>query len=248
MSGGAVRINSILVERHTNSEAIARRGAEVVAKTLDEKPDAVLLLPAGSTPVSLFGELRKRHGALELDLSQAQGFQLDEIVGVAPEDTRSFQAFLQKHFFKGLSSSQAQLLTGNATDPAEEIHRHVAELERLGGADLALLGIGSNGHIAFNEPGASLDAPARVVTLAEATRKGMEQHFAEDELPTHGITLGVREIYASARILLIATGASKAKILHDLVRGGVSSDLPASLLSEHSDFLVLCDEEAGKLL
>jgi len=247
MSGGAVRINSILVERHASADAVARRAAELVREILAAKPGAVLLLPAGGTPVPVYTELRRLHEGGDLDLSRFQGFQLDEMVGIGPDDPRSFNAFLRTHLFDTVGAS-GHLLDGVAEDPATEIHRHAAALERLGGADLALLGIGSNGHIAFNEPGSRLDAPARVVQFADSTRRSMQAYFAENQLPDAGITLGVREIFASGRVLLLATGASKAEVVRDLVRGGVTPRLPASHLSEHDNLLVLCDEKAGRLL
>ena len=249
MSHGATRINSILVERGATAEEIAVRAAELVCETLGSKPDAALLLPAGATPIPLYAELRRRHAAGEIDLAAARAFQLDELVGVAPSDPRSFHAFLRQHYADPLpDAAPVHLLTGDAPDPAAEIHRHTATLERQGGADVAVLGIGTNGHIAFNEPGSDADAPARVVTLAEGTRAALRKHFADDALPSRGITLGVREILRARHILLLATGGSKAEVVRDLVRGGATPDLPASLLGEHPDFLVLCDEEAGRLL
>ena len=124
MSGGAVRINSILVERHSNADAVARRAAELVGETLEAKPDAVLLLPAGGTPVPMYAELRRLHESGDLDFSRSHGFQLDEIVGVKPEDPRSFHAFLQNHFFQSDAEAiqaTAHLIDGTAEDPSGEI-------------------------------------------------------------------------------------------------------------------------------
>ncbi|MAB79726.1 MAG: glucosamine-6-phosphate deaminase [Planctomycetes bacterium] len=249
MGGGATRINSILIEKHSDVEGLAQRGAELVGEVLASNPEAVVLLPAGATPIPLYAELSRRQSAGAIELSRARLFQLDELVGVAQDDPRSFHAFLQRQFLDTIErTDHPHLLNGCASDPAAEIQRHAVQLESLGGADLALLGIGSNGHIAFNEPGTAIDGPARLVSLAKETRAGLEQDFPKSEMPRHGITLGIREIFAAKKIVLIATGHSKAPCLRDLIRGPATQALPASLLNGHADFLVLCDEEAGQLL
>lgn len=244
---GALPIHSVRVERLEDAGEVARRAAELAAQTIEEKPDAALLLPAGATPIPMYAELALRKRAGALDFKALHGFQLDEIVGVGAEDTRGFQDFLRQHFF-ATTGAHAHLLDGRSVDPADEIRRHAAELERCGGADLALLGIGPNGHIAFNEPGTEREAGARVVELASRTREGMARHFVGETLPTHGITLGVREIFAAKRIVLLATGSSKAEVLRRLVEEPATTGLPASLLSEHEDFLVLCDRAAAAAL
>ena len=181
-----------------------------------------------------------------LDLRRAHIFQLDELVGVGPDDARSFHHLLREHFLSptGHPAERTHLLDGAAADPAAEIVRHARDLEDLGGADLAVLGIGLNGHVAFNEPGSTLDSPARQLELAETTVRSMNGAFRDRETPRLGITLGLREIAASREVCVLATGASKADVLHALLTKEPTSALPASLLLSHPAVTVLTDEPA----
>jgi len=241
---------SLNIECHPSPTEVARRAADILGRVLAAKPEAVVLLPAGGTPVPLFRELVRRQAAGEVDLSRAHLFQLDELVGVSTEDPRSFHAFLRRELIEPLAQhcrregARDHLLAGCVEDPEDAIVEHSRQLERLGGADLALLGIGCNGHVAFNEPGSQPAAQGRRVELAESTLVGLRKAFAPDELPTSGITLGLKEIGASKEIVLLATGAGKAAILSTLVQDDPSPACPASLLRERPTFLVLADEDA----
>ena len=249
MSRSNTTPRSTVIERHATSEGLIQRCMEVLSEVISEKQKPTLLLPAGATPKPFYAELRHALDTGTIDLGEAHLFQLDEIRGVPRDDPRSFQAFLQAHLLGSLKSSTTQhLIDGAAEDPDGEIHRHAAALEKFGGADLAFLGIGPNGHIAFNGPGSDRDAPARRVRLAESTRAGMAKDFGPDELPEEGLTLGVREILQAKKIVLMATGSSKASILKSLVQTFNDPDLPASFLAAHPNYLVLCDEQAGKHL
>jgi len=220
--------------------------ADQVGVLLEREPEAVLLLPAGRTPVPLFQELVRRQVRREINLSQAHLFQLDELVGVAPDDPRSFQCFLRDNLIEParLPETRLNLLDGCAPDLVSEIEGHAANLRALGGGHLAILGVGRSGHVAFNEPGSTRKSIARLVELTEATRTGMRGSFSEPELPTTGITLGIAELYACELVSLIATGSAKAAVLNQLLRGPASSDLPASLFRDHPDFIVASDTEA----
>jgi glucosamine-6-phosphate deaminase len=238
------------LERPGDGEDVARRAADVVQALIARKPDAVILVPAGRTPVPLYRELVRRVRAGTLDLGRAHFFQLDELEGVDVGDARGFQAFLRRELLEpaGVDDEHAHLLDGRAG--AAGIERHARELTALG-ADLALLGIGRNGHVAFNEPGTPADAGGRVVELASATRTGLTHVFPADEVPRRGLTLGLREIRSAGTIALIATGASKAEILARLAgcaQGEATPDLPASLLVDHADFRVLADADAARLV
>lgn len=233
------------LERLTDAHAVALRGAELVGEVLRAKPEAVLLLPAGATPVPLYAELVRRARAQRLELARAQLFQLDELCGVAASDARGFQDFLRRHLVRPLGlEPRFHGLDGRAREPAHEIERHRSALAALGPPDLVLLGLGRNGHVAFNEPGSPADGPARVVELGADTRAGLAPVFPNG-CPTHGLTLGLAEISAGRRVVMLVTGASKAAILARVRAGPATSACPATLLAPHPQFLVLADEAAA---
>jgi len=227
--------------------AVAAAATELLAATLRSRPRARVILPAGRTPRLLYAELLRRAGRGELDLAAVRFFQLDEYVGCRPGDPRSFAAQLRRELLDPLHRAPEQdaLLDGDARDPAAEIARHARALRDAGGADVAFLGVGRNGHVAFNEPGTRLADGARVVELAEATRAGAAAAFAPSPAPTRGITLGLAEIAAARQVALLATGASKRAIVAALLGEPPSAARPASLLLDHRDFTLLVDAEAG---
>lgn len=235
------------IERFDTPEDVARGAADVVLDIVERKPEAVILLPAGATPVPLYAELVRRVGSGALDLSRAHLFQLDEIVGVGREDERGFQHFLRRHLLARVRRlpGRDHLLDGSCDDPRAEIARHGSELARLGGADLVLLGLGRNGHVAFNEPGSRLEDCARETHLDQPTLNGLAAQFAPHEMPARGITLGLAEIHASKKIGILVTGASKARILRTLAEIHPTPDVPASLLVEHADLVVFADGAAA---
>jgi glucosamine-6-phosphate deaminase len=242
------------IECHPSPALVAQRAADIVGRLLAEKPQAILLLPAGGTPRPLYAELIRRQAAGKVDLSQAHFFQLDELVGVSKKDPRSFHAFLHRELIGplgnigGRDGGRDHLLAGCTSDPEVTIADHAQRLDQLGGADLALLGIGRNGHVAFNEPGTKPTARSRRVELAAATIDGLRKSFAADELPVFGITLGLEEICACAQMVLLATGPSQADILSALGRDEASRACPASLLKDRGAFLVLADKDAAERL
>lgn len=230
------------IETFVDALAVAARAAELLAATVRANPAAVLLLPAGATPVPFYAEVVRRARAGTLDLTRAHLFQLDELVGVGPQDPRGFQAFFREHLIAPLGlDARFHALDGTARDPAAEIERHRQALAALGAAELVLLGLGQNGHVAFNEPGSRRTDAARVVTLGPKTLAGLRAQFAHEPCPTQGITLGLAEIHAGREVVMLVTGAAKAEVLARLACGQVTSELPASLLLEHAGFRVLAD-------
>ena len=229
-----------------DAQGVALACADAVSVVVGRRAEAVLILPAGNTPRPLLAELVRRHRKGTLDLSQTHIVQLDELVGVPGQDPRSFQAFLKEHLLDplGRDGSRDHLLDGAAPDPRSEIERHAAELERLGPVDLAVLGLGLNGHVAFNEPGTPESEGARLLSLAAMTQAGLKPVFAPEERPTEGITLGLAQLRAARSIRLLVTGASKASILAQLLGEERSRTLPASLLAPHPDFEVYADRAA----
>ncbi len=236
------------IEHLASAEDVARATADLVAEVVAHKPEAVLVLPAGRTPVPLYCELVRRRIEASLDLSESYLFQLDELVGVAPLDERSFRGFLRRHLLEplGRGSRRVHLLDGTAPDPIREIEHHQHRLSELGAADLVVLGLGRNGHVAFNEPGSVRTAGARVVDLAPETRDSFAGAFSDREIPRRGMTLGLSDILAARRIALLVTGASKAGVLAEVLRGDPTPRCPASFLCDHAGLRLFVDSDAAK--
>jgi glucosamine-6-phosphate deaminase len=168
-------------------------------------------------------------------------FNLDEYVGVPPEHPASYCTFMKQHLFShvDLDPSHAHLPNGMAPDLDEECRRYEREIREAGGLELTFLGLGRNGHIGFNEPGTSFDARTRVVTLTESTRKANADLFPDENVPTHAITMGIATILESKRIVLLVAGNGKETALERLQSREVTTDFPASALSNHADVRVL---------
>jgi len=237
----------MILERLPSSEEVARGTADAVARAIDRRKDARIVLPAGGTPVPVYAELVRRCQASELDLSAAHLVQLDELVGVPQDDPRSFCAFLRTHLLDRIERVQGRdhLLNGGFGHPKEEAARHAAALATLGGADLVLLGLGQNGHVAFNEPGSDVAEGARVVKLHDATIDSIRSAFPDGSEPLDGLTLGLREIVAGRDLVMIVTGTSKAAILTRLLQGTVDAACPASLILSHPSLRILADFQAA---
>ncbi len=230
-----------------NEAAAAAAAADLLEETVRAAPHARVILPAGRTPRLLYAEIVRRVRAGQLDLTAVRFFQLDEYIGVGRNDARSFHALLRSLLLDPLhrTPDQDELLDGAAPAPLAAIERHAARLTRLGGADLALLGIGANGHVAFNEPGTTLGQRARVVALSAETRAAAQGEFPRGRAPTRGMTLGLAEIAAARRIGLLATGSAKAHILATLFDEPPTAHRPASLLLGHADFTIFADVAAA---
>ena len=234
-------------EQFENEHGVAVAATDLLHETIRARREPRVVLPAGRTPLALFEEIVRRVRAGRLHLSTTRFFQLDEYVGAAPKDRFSFHALLRRHFLDplGRKPGQDSLLDGAAKNPRAEIERHAARLAQLGGADLVLLGIGRNGHVAFNEPGSAPDARARVTPLAAETRQLAQAECGRSKAPTRGMTLGLHEIRSAWRIALLATGASKAAIVGALFEEPPSTQRPASLLLDHPRFTILADKAAA---
>ena len=201
-------------------QALSREASRLVTDALATKPDSVLGLPTGRTPLGMYGGL---------DLSGVTAFGLDEYIGFSPEDPRTFTAYLQKY----VSKDRLHMPTADYEE----------EIASAGGIDLLIAGIGTNGHIAFNEPGSAFDSKTRVVELADTTRELLRTVF--DTPPRQGITMGIATILSARRIILLASGASKAPALAAALRGPISVECPASALRLHGDVTVVADGEAA---
>jgi glucosamine-6-phosphate deaminase len=230
-------------------ESMSRKAASVVARQVRKKPSSVLGLATGSTPVGLYRELVRLHRLEGLDFSRVTTFNLDEYFGIGSNDPRSYHHFMDEHLFRQVNvpAENIHIPDGETKDPAEECRRYEAEIERSGGIDLQVLGIGRNGHIGFNEPGAELGGTTRLVRLAEQTVK-INAGAAHTAVPKLAISMGIKTIMRSRRILLLACGSAKAEMVALAAQGPVTPAVPASILQLHPDVVLLLDREAAALL
>jgi glucosamine-6-phosphate deaminase len=233
----------------TEQEAAAACAAHVAA-AVREKPSLVLGLPSGRSPLNVYRELVALHQRGELDLSQASSFNLDEFLGLPPDDPGSFRAYMERHLFQhvNLAPERIHFLDGSAERAEQECARYDAQLAAVGGLDLLLLGIGSNGHVAFNEPGESLQAASHRERLSRETRQSAASSFGDDvsRVPLAALTLGMGALLQARRVILLAFGANKAAAVTALVRGPITTHYPASFLQLHRDAEVWVDLAAGR--
>lgn len=236
------------VEVFPTRAALARGAAERLAEVLRERRRPVLLLPAGKTAVPVYRELCRLHAERRAPIARATTFNLDEL-RVPAADPRSFRSFMERHLFSkvGLPRKQIQFLRGDAEDPARECARYERRLGREGPPDVAFVGIGANGHVAYLEPGRALPPRTSLVRLSAATRRGL----AEDgvlPVPREALTVGLETLLASRAVLLVASGSKKAPAVAAALEGRVTPRCPASFLSLHPRLEVLLDRPAAARL
>ena len=228
-------------------EAISAAAADVVAERLEEEPSSVLMLPTGITPLGMYRRLVERHRSGGLSFASATFFNLDEYLGLAPDHEASYHVYMKEHFYGLIDADPARIFVpdGAAPDPEAECERYEAAIREAGGIDVCVLGIGRNGHIGFNEPGAPFDSRTRVVRLSESTRKVNAADFEADHAPERAITAGMATIFESKMVLLLASGTNKAGAVAAAVEGDVSESMPASMLRSHPNAGLFLDEAAA---
>ncbi len=227
------------------------RAARIAAEQIRAKPDAVLGLPIGSTPVGLYRELVRMHREEKLSFAQVRAFNLIEYLGLAPDHPQSSHRFMREHLFDHVDIQPANLYAPSGL--AEDIDGHCAWYEKriseCGGIDLEVLGIGTDGHIAFNEPGSALNSRTRRVALARQTMDDNARFFkSRQDVPMMAVSMGIGTILEARRILLLANGPNKAGILTAALEGIVNEMCPASALQLHEHVIVLADESAASKL
>lgn len=241
---------SIAFEILASPTDVSRRASETMAGLIDASPECTLGLATGSSPVETYQLLVEKHQN-GLSFSQAASFNLDEYVGLAPDHPQSYHAFMAEHLFDhvDLAPDRIHIPKGDADDLDAECDRFEAAIDEAGGVDLWLLGIGSNGHIGFNEPGSPNDSRTRIVDLAPETVQANSRFFeTADDVPRQALTAGIATILSARRILLLACGDHKAEAICEALAGPVSADCPASFLQEHPDCTFLLDRAAASLL
>ncbi len=247
-----MHVNGLLIRTFRSSAAAARTLARDIARELVLKPSLVLGLPTGRTPVPLYAELAALCAEGRADFSQAATFNLDEFLGIAGDDPRSYRAFMQRHLFDhvNLSPRRINFLNGAVDDVAGECLRYERRIARAGGIDLLILGLGVNGHIGFNEPGRALTGATHRTRLTAATRRSNVALFDQRlrDVPREALSMGMGTIFRARRIVLLATGASKARTVKRMVCGPISTGMPASFLQLHAAVEVWVDATAGAAL
>ena len=235
----------------STAEAASIVAAKIIAQLVRRKPDAVLGLATGSTPLALYRELVRMHCEDGLDFSGVRTFNLDEYVGLPHEHPQSYHAFMQENFFRHINLPRENICIPNglAADVPAECAAYEAAIRGAGGIDLQVLGIGTDGHIGFNEPSSSLASRTRIKTLTARTRSDNARFFGSAEsVPIHVITMGVGTIMDARQVLMLAFGEAKAKAIADAVEGPIMAMNPASILQMHPVAKCLIDEPAAAKL
>jgi len=234
-----------------NYEELSKFAAQFIAEQINKKPDTVLGLATGGTPLGTYKELINLHKENKVDFSQVVSFNLDEYVGLPIEHSQSYYYFMNENFFKHINIKPENwyLPDGMAKDIPQTCKEYEKKIKEHGGIDLQLLGIGGNGHIAFNEPGSSLASRTRVKTLTEKTIKDNSRFFKSiDEVPRYAITMGNGTIMDSKAILLLASGDNKSDAIVKTVEGPITSMVPASIVQLHPRVTIAVDRDAASKL
>ncbi|MCL2227452.1 MAG: glucosamine-6-phosphate deaminase [Oscillospiraceae bacterium] len=227
-------------------EDVCRAAADIFSEQLRQKPDSVLGLATGSTPIGLYAELVRRYEAGDVDFSKARSFNLDEYYPISKSNPQSYFYFMRKHLFDKVNLRHFCLPDGEAADAQAECKRYDTEIAAAGGIDLMLLGIGLNGHIGFNEPASSYPVGTHLAVLSESTISANSRFFALGEAqPVTALTMGIGGILRSKKIVFVISGKSKADITKKLFDDAIHMDVPGSFVLLHPDVTVLLDREAS---
>ena len=232
-------------------EDLSKMAAQIIGRIVRKRPRAVLGLATGGTPVGCYNELVRMHREEGLDFSQIVTFNLDEYVGLSEDHEQSYHRFMWDNLFSHINIVKANvhIPDGNAENLHAACDEYEMEMDEHGGIDIQLLGIGTNGHIAFNEPGSSLGSRTRIKTLTEHTRQDNSRFFDSlDEVPKYCVTMGIGTILEAGKLLLLANGENKADALVAAVEGPITASVPASAIQLHPDVTVIADKAAASKL
>ena len=229
--------------RCANYEEMSKKAAEFVSAQIMLKPDCVLGLPTGSTPIGMYARLAE----MELDFSKVTTFNLDEYYPIAKSNEQSYHYFMNENLYSkvNLMPENIHIPNGETQNPEKECADYERAIAASGGLDLQVLGIGQNGHIGFNEPGDMLNSFTHVTRLTQNTIEANARFFSSaDEVPKQALTMGVATIMRARRILLLASGANKARVVKALQGSMIDLEIPATILAAHNDVTVIADAEA----
>lgn len=228
-------------------EQFSQLGADIVTQLLAEKPDASFLVATGNTPMGIYQELARRHQAGSLDTSRARVFQLDEYLGVTDDDPRSLYGWTRRSFVDplGISSDRVTRLAANDGDPHLASQAYDAAVAAAGGIDLAIMGLGPNGHLGFNEPPSEANAPTRIIDLTEESVVSNAVYWGgRNQVPRQAMTAGMNVILGARHVLLVVSGTHKQEILARTIDGPVTPEVPSSWLQNAANVTILADRAA----
>lgn len=226
-----------------NYNDMSEKAADIFIKEITEKPDCVLGLATGSTPIGMYEKI----AAKNLDFSHVTTVNLDEYYLIAPENENSYRYFMEKNLFDkvNIDKKKTHVPSGTAKDAEKECRDYDAMIKELGGIDVQVLGIGQNGHIGFNEPSDALVAGTHVTELSESTIEANSRFFAsESDVPRRALTMGMASIFSARKIVLLASGKNKHEAISALSDENITTRIPATMLKMHPDVTVICDREA----
>jgi glucosamine-6-phosphate deaminase len=238
----------MLLRTTKNYDEMSEAAARIVADRLRKKPALVLGLATGSTPLGTYRALIRMHREEGLDFSKVTTFNLDEYIGLRPTHPQSYHRFMEENFFQHVNLDPRFAFIPDGTAPDVEAHCewYEQEIRTAGGIDIQILGIGRNGHLAFNEPGSSLGSRTRIKPLSMDTRRDNSRFFASpDEVPTHAVTMGIGTIMEARELILLASGEGKADAVKAAVEGPITAIVPASIMQMHRRAFVVVDEAAA---
>ncbi|WP_070121783.1 glucosamine-6-phosphate deaminase [Bacillus marinisedimentorum] len=230
-----------------NYDEVSREAAGLIISQVEQNPESVLGLATGGTVIGTYEYLVDDFQNNGTSYQRVSTFNLDEYCGVDPSNPHSYHYYMNEKLFMHIdvSGQHIHIPSGKADNPEEESRVYEKLIEEVGGIDLQLLGIGTNGHIGFNEPGTPFDSVTHVEDLAESTRRANARFFDSlEDVPKRAITMGIATIMKSKKIVLLASGESKADILYKLKYGEVTEEMPASILKTHDNVIVIADEKA----
>lgn len=234
-----------------NYEEMSIKAAKIVASQIILKAESVLGLATGSTPVGMYKELIGMYENDEIDFSSVKTFNLDEYYGLSEENEQSYYSFMRKHLFAciNVKEENIHIPNGNVADIDTECENYEKMIKEAGGIDIQVLGIGGNGHIGFNEPDMNFEAATHLVNLTQETIEANSRFFSTiEEVPTKAISMGIKTIMQSKKILLLANGEGKADAIYEMIKGKISPEVPASILQLHNDVTLVLDKEASSKL
>lgn len=234
-----------------NYAEMSRAAADIFRDVINAKPDCVLGLATGDTPIGLYNCMTEDFGAGKLDFSKVTTVNLDEYYPIAPDNDQSYRYFMNDKLFNkvNIDKSKTFVPDGQAKDAEASCRAYEDMINELGGIDVQVLGIGRNGHVGFNEPGDELYPYTHLTGLTASTIEANSRFFAsEADVPKHALTMGLRSIFKARKIVVLASGAEKAEAVKKMLSGNISTHCPASLLCLHSDVIVICDKAAYSLV